>query len=100
MSLLTPDSQAQSQYCLCFYSVLISDKGLNEEEAFECYVASVLTSCFAHGVSPAIPTNTILLLNENHSDMISFAELTTVTRTSLKKAFFPGDFEDARSLKK
>ena len=45
-----------------------------------------------------VPSDTKLFLTKNYSEIIIFAKITNFKRNSLKKSFFPGNLESAKSL--
>ena len=49
-------------------------------------------------VTGRLPFDTKLLLTKNYSEIIIFGKITNLTRNSLKKSLFPGDFENKKSL--
>ena len=46
-----------------------------------------------------LPSDTKLLLTKNYFETIIFEKITNVTHNSSKKSFFPGDSEEAKTLK-
>ena len=48
-----------------------------------------------------VPSDTKVLLTKNYSEILLFQTITNFTRNSVKKPFFPGDFElsDPRNRK-
>ena len=67
--------------------------------SIEIQLLSITDTDFGLKRIDSVPSDTKLLLTKNYSEIIIFGKITNLTRNSLKKSFFPGDFKTTKCLK-